>query len=404
MTYALGRRASFWVSAGVVTNTLWTSGSAAMTYPLYVAEWHLTTTATTGIYAVFPIVVVAALIGLGDISDHIGRRATMLYGLAASLLGVLIFAVAPNVIWLFAARAFMGLGVGLSAGSSSAAMVEFSGQRDSSRANAITTAAGTLGFVFATLLGGALVEYAPFPTRLSFWVLFVFTSVLLALTWFLPLSTQNKPSRKWRLKVVSIPAASRGVFATSAAAGVVGYAIGALLLSVGAQVAKNLIGSNNVLVNGAVLAVFPIVSGAVSIMASRLPPRPQIFCGGVASVLAVGIIMAAVIGHSLPLFLAAAATAGVAYGLLFPGALTLINRDAPPERRGERLSALYLVAYLLQGTFALLVGAAATKWSLELAVILGSGAIGAASLGTMLLALTTRNPETGAAHLATDHA
>ncbi len=39
--FVLGRAASFWVSAGVVGHTLWTSAAPAMTYPLYAAQWHL---------------------------------------------------------------------------------------------------------------------------------------------------------------------------------------------------------------------------------------------------------------------------------------------------------------------------------------------------------------------------
>jgi hypothetical protein len=31
---ALGQRASFWVSAGVVTHIFWTSAAPALTYPL----------------------------------------------------------------------------------------------------------------------------------------------------------------------------------------------------------------------------------------------------------------------------------------------------------------------------------------------------------------------------------
>jgi MFS family permease len=45
-----------------------------MTYPLYASEWSLTHTATTAIFAVFPIVVVAVLLFAGGISDYIGRR------------------------------------------------------------------------------------------------------------------------------------------------------------------------------------------------------------------------------------------------------------------------------------------------------------------------------------------
>src|SRR5271156_1417420 len=141
----LGRRTSLFVSAGVVAHTLWTSAAPAMAYRLYADEWHLNHTVTTGIFAIYPIVVVLTLIGFGDISDHIGRRATMLVGLGASLAGTLMFALAPDVMWLFAARALMGVGVGLTAGPSTAAVVEFGTGGSLKRAALITTVAQAAG-------------------------------------------------------------------------------------------------------------------------------------------------------------------------------------------------------------------------------------------------------------------
>src|SRR3984893_1460416 len=79
--FVFGRRASLLVSAGVVSHTLWTSAAPALTYRLYAQEWHLTHTVTAGIFAIYPISVVVMLIGFGGVSDHIGRRATMLSGL-----------------------------------------------------------------------------------------------------------------------------------------------------------------------------------------------------------------------------------------------------------------------------------------------------------------------------------
>jgi len=113
--YELGQRTSFWVAAGVVAHTLWTSAAPAMTYPLFAEEWHLTHTVTTGVFAIYPIVVAAVLVGFGDVSDYVGRRAAILWGVGASLVGTLLFALAPDVLWLFVGRAFMGIGVGLTA-------------------------------------------------------------------------------------------------------------------------------------------------------------------------------------------------------------------------------------------------------------------------------------------------
>jgi MFS family permease len=174
--HTLSQRASFWVAAAVVAHTLWTSAAPAMTYPLYGAEWHLSPVVTTAIFAVYPLFVVSVLI---------------LFGLAASMIGVILFAVAPNVDWIFLGRAFMGIGVGLSASPSAAALVEFSPAGQSKRAGSITTAAQSLGLALATLVGGALIEYAPFPTRLNFWVLFAVIAVIFTATWFLPRHTSR---------------------------------------------------------------------------------------------------------------------------------------------------------------------------------------------------------------------
>src|SRR6185295_3423317 len=237
----LGRRASFWVSAGVVAHTLWTSAAPAMTYQLYAEEWQLTHTVTTGIFAIYPIVVVTILIIFGDISDHIGRRTTMLLGLGASLIGAFLFAVAPNVLWLFAGRAMMGVGVGLTAGPSTAAMVEFSAEGQAKRAASITASAQAFGFAAALLLGGALTQYAPWPTHLSFWVLFTLIALLFTATWFLPRHVGGQAASRWRPKVPSLPPGLRTAFTLASIAVTTAYTHGVLILSLGGQVARDLV-------------------------------------------------------------------------------------------------------------------------------------------------------------------
>jgi MFS family permease len=182
----LGRRASLLVSAGVVSHTLWTSAAPALTYGLYAQEWHLTHTVTARIFAVYPIAVVVMLVGFGGISDQIGRRARMLAGLFASLAGALLFAVALDVWWVFAGRALMGIGVGLAASPSTAAIPEFTSPEHANSTASVTLGAQAIGFAAALLLGGALTEYGPWPARLCFWILAVLLLILLTGTWLLP--------------------------------------------------------------------------------------------------------------------------------------------------------------------------------------------------------------------------
>jgi predicted MFS family arabinose efflux permease len=389
----LSQRASFWVSAGVVTHTFWTSAAPAMTYPLYAHEWNLTPTVITAIFAIYPIVVVAVLICFGELSDYIGRRATMLFGLGASLLGVLCFAVAPSVFWLFVGRMLMGLGVGLSAGPSTAAMVEFSPPGQTKRAGSITTAAQAAGFAIALLLGGALIQYAPLPTRLSFWVLFGVLAALFIATWMLPRPSASKTLDQWRFRTPSIPLKLRKAFAVSAAAVTTAYTHGVLILSLGSQVAHDLVGSSNVLINGAALSLFAILTGVFGIIGKPLPPRTAMTLGAFASVVSMALLALAVAHHDLLIFLAATSTAGVGYSLLFLGGLEVINLAAPPEHRGGILSALYLLAYLSLGVVALTLGKVATVWGLNLAIDLGAATIALLSAVTLALVASVRLPQ-----------
>ena len=143
----------------------------------------------------------------------------------ARLVGTVLFAVAPDVLWLFAARTLMG--VGLSAGPSTAAVVEFttrgSSGNSSQRAALIAAVAQAAGFAAALLLGGTLIAYAPWPTRLSFWVLAVLLALLLVATWFLPRHTTTGMSMVWRPRVPFVPSKVRKAFATASLAVMTAY-------------------------------------------------------------------------------------------------------------------------------------------------------------------------------------
>jgi MFS family permease len=386
--FILGRRASLVVSAGVAGHTLWASAAPALTYRLYAQEWHLTHTATTAIFAVFPIAVVVMLVGFGGISDQIGRRAAMLLGLGASLVGAVLFAVAPDVWWVFAGRDCMGVGVGLSAGTSTAAILEFSRHQDARRAASFTMIAQAGGFAAALLVGGALTEYGPWPTRLCFWVFAVLLAALAAATWFLPRHTAGETKDGWRPRMPFVPKDMRRAFATASTAMMAAYTFGVLVLSFGGQVEHDLIGSSNALLNGAILALFPIVLAPVGIFAKALSSRIALGVGSVASVLGMGLLALAVSRHDLLTYLVATATAGAAYSLLFVGGLGLVNTGSS-HHRGAVFSALYLVGYLSMGALALVLGVIATAWGLGLAVDVGAAVIILVNVGTLVLVATT---------------
>jgi predicted MFS family arabinose efflux permease len=384
--WVFGRRASLWVSAGVVGHTLWTSAAPALTYRLYAQEWHLSHTATAGIFAIYPIGVVVMLVGFGGISDQIGRRGAMLAGVAASLVGALLFAVAPLMWWLFAGRALMGIGVGLSVAPSTAAIVEFISPERAERAASVTMLAQAAGFTIALLLGGALTQYGPWPMHLCFWILVAFLVILLIGTWFLPVHGAYVSGHDGLSRMPSVPKEARGAFAASSTAMMAAYTYGVLALSLGGQVEQDLIGSPSPFLNGAILALFPVAVAIAGIVSGSLPPRVALVVGCLVSVLGMVLLMLAVGLRDLPIYLLATIAAGGAYSLLFVGGLQVISAAAPVHHRAGTLSGLYLLGYLSMGTLALLLGAIATARGLGLAVDLGAAAIIFMNLATLVLA------------------
>src|SRR5229473_2100170 len=319
-----------------------------------------------------------------------GRRFVL--GRRASLL----FSVASDVWWVFAGRALMGIGVGLAASPSTAAILEFTSPERAKSAALVTMVAQAIGFAAALLLGGALTEYGPWPTRLCFWILAVLLLILLTGTWFLPRRAAGGVVGDWRSKMPSVPKHVRRAFAVSSTAMAAAYTFGVLVLSLGGQVEHDLIGSPNAFLNSAVLSLFPIVMGAIGIVARPLSPRLALIVGALISSAGMVLLILAVSLRDLIIYLLATAAAGGAYSLLFVGGLQVISAAAPERHRGGILAALYFLSYLSMGALALVLGAIATARGLSLAVDLGAAAIILMNVATLVFATTpaTISPST----------
>ncbi|WP_328324910.1 MFS transporter [Kribbella sp. NBC_00382] len=372
----LSRKASFWTAAAVAGLSLWTSAAPTTTYPLYARTWHLTPTATTAIFAVYPIVLVVFLLVFGQLSDYIGRRTTMLYGLGSMLAGVLFFAVAPSVGWVYAGRALMGVGVGLALAPATAAAVEFSARGKAARASSVTTAATTVGLSLATIVGGGLIQYGPAPRHLDFWVLVGVIGLVFPFVWMMPRHTKDESQGRWRPRPIRVPKGIRLVYAAAALAVTTSFAFGTVFLALGAQLARDLIGSTNIFVTGLVLAILSATGGVTAILTRSFAAGRQVLVGTGFVASALVLLEVSARTHSLVLFVLTSLLGGISYGLLFSGGLGLVATHAPAHHRGGTVSAVYLVAYIGQGAVALSLGAIATASGLSTALLLGVLAIG----------------------------
>lgn len=381
----LSERGSFWTAASVAGLALWASAAPTVVYPLYAQEWQLEPSVTSAIFAIYPLVLVPVLIVFGNLSDVIGRRAVILMGLAALAAGSIAFGLAPDLTWVFVGRALMGVGVGLSLSPATAAMVEFGGRDGARRAGSATTAATATGLALATLVGGALVQYAPAPLHLSFWVLTAITLIVGVFTFLLPRHTRDESVAPWRPRAPRMPRDERPLFIAGTLAVSAAYAMGAIFLALGAQIARDLVRSDDAFVDGAVISLSAVAIGVVAVAARRLRPRLAVTLGPVLALVGLGLLIVAGLGHSLPAFIASSLVAGAGYSLMFAGGLGLVTVSAPAHHRAGVISAAYVVAYFVQAVAALGLGVLATASGLQIALEVGAPVI--VLLGVAALAM-----------------
>jgi MFS family permease len=395
---SLSERASFWTAGAVVALALWTSACPTMIYPLYQADWGITSTTVAWIFAAYPIALIPVLVVFGDLSDHIGRRATILLGLAAELVGVLLFVLAHDVTLLLIGRAFMGLGVGLSLSPASVAMVEFSGPGAEQRAGAIGTAVSALGIALAMLVGGGLSQYAPYPLRLNFVVLALAIVAVGIFAVGLPRHTSNETRQRWRVRAIVIPRGNRGIFAAGSIAFASSFLLGSLVLPLGAKIAHQLAGSDNALVTGGLLSIFALSITITALLAKRLDTWTTVILGAVFSAGAVWLFVLTGTTHSMAVFFVASACGGIGYAFDFAGGLTILNRYAAPHHRASMVSGGYLTGYTSQGIGAPALGAIVTAHGLMPGLLAGAiafTAIFTVSLAAAIISKSTslRRPE-----------
>ncbi|HEX3791920.1 MAG TPA: MFS transporter [Pseudonocardiaceae bacterium] len=384
-------RRNFWTAAYALTLALWASSAPSIIYPLYGARWHLSTVVTTSIFAVYPLVLVVMLMIFGNVSDRIGRRGAILLGLGFLLIGTVAFAVAPSVPLVFVGRVLQGIGVGLVIGSAGAALVDYN-PYSARIPGPLNSATQSAGMTFALLVGSLLVQFGPNPLHLSYWVL---AAALLAggvLTWLLPRHNPDAVEARgpWRPQGLRVPRGLGRVYAIAGVSVCTGFGVGAVFLSMGADVAQDVLGSSNVLVNGLTLCFSTALVTLGAWIASRVGTRRSIAAGSALAILGLVALVGAALSHTLILFVVACVCTGPSVGLVMAGGVGLASASAHPRHRAQLISAVFLVGYTVQGGVALAGGVIATTSGLTLAIVWVAVVMSLFGVAAIVLAISAR--------------
>ncbi len=337
-----------------------------------------------------------ALLTMGRLSNHLGRRRTAIASLGLLVLGCLVLLNVHDVGTLLAGRVLMGLGAGLASSNVTAYIVDAAPTRPAWLASVASSQTVMFGLALGAIASGALVQYGPWPRGLIYLIAAGLLLLSVALILVSPETVTPTPGA-WRSlrPSVRVPARVRRLLPVAAAVFLSTWATGAFYQAfVPALVAEQL-HTRSPLVLGLVLAAYMAPSALGAPIGGRFTPAAAQRLGMIAFLAGMIGVIAAIATGTLALFFAATIVAGASQGVAISAATRGLLHGSTVADRAPIFAVVYLICYSAAAFPSLVAGQLSNTFSLP-RIALGYGAL--ALVATLFTVLAARNPNTGQTH------
>ncbi|GES50543.1 MFS transporter [Rhizobium sp. NBRC 114257] len=346
------RLAPFYYAA---TSALFLAASSVPTplYRLYQQAFAFSPVLLTVIFAVYAFSLLAALLIVGSISDHLGRRPVIFASILLNMVAIVLFLMARGSDWLIAARIVQGFATGTAVSSVGAALVDL----DPIRGSITNSLAPLVGMAIGAIGTSLLIQFAPAPTVLVYIVTLALLALQAALLWLMPETTSRRTGVLASLKPeVAVPQQARRTLLALTPINIAVWALAGFYLSLVPSLVSATTGSTAPLVGGSVVGALTI-SGAAAVFLLRKRSTAAIMKFGIPT-MCLGILTIIAGMHAAEVSILALGTviAGSGFGAVFLGTVRSIMPLAKPDERAGLLSAFYIQSYLAFSVPAILAG------------------------------------------------
>jgi MFS family permease len=356
------------------------AGAPTPIYRLYRETLGLTPFAITFIFAVYSFTMIAAFLTIARLSDYVGRKPMILLALGLNAVALLLFFVAESAGTLIAARAVQGVATGVALATLGAAIVD-TAPRWAATLNSVTA---FLGLALGSLIAGAFVAFAPWPTHLVYAVLLGVTLVEMVILPWIAETTSRKPGA-WRgiRPKLTVPAAAAGPMTRLFPLTLSAWALGGFYLSLMPSLMIEATGIRSPLVGAAVVSAL-MVSGGLSTFATRALDASRTVRAS-AAFLGAGIVFTVVAiaaGSPAGMFFGTI-VAGLGFGSSYGASLRVLLPLASSHERAGLLSAYFVESYLAFALAAIAAGLAAPRFGLVTTALVYGSTLALSALVTL---------------------
>jgi MFS family permease len=358
----------------------------------YRAEDGITNAGISLAIVAYDLPTLAALLVLGQLSNHLGRRRTSIASLSLLLLGCLLLLNVHDIGTLLAGRLLMGLGAGLASSSVTSYIVDAAPTRPAWLASVASSQTPMLGLAVGAIGSGALVQFGPWPRELIYVVavgLLLVSAVLIAVS---PETVTPTPGA-WRSlrPSVRVPDRVRHLLPVAAAVFLSTWATGAFYQAFVPALAEDRLHTRSPLILGLVLAAYMAPSALGAPLGGRFTPATAQRLGMLAFLAGMIGVITAIATGTLALFIAATIVSGASQGIAISATTRGLLRGSTIADRAPIFSAIYLICYSAAAFPSLLAGQLSTTYSLP-QIAVGYGAL--AFVATLFTVVAARNPHT----------
>ena len=342
----ISRTTAFWSVAALLVLMLAASGVPSPLYRVYQEEFGFSSGVMTTIFGIYAFALLASLLVVGGLSDHVGRRPVLIAAFVLEAASMALFFLADGVGWLLAARVVQGLATGALTSTLGAALLDLE-HHDRPLAAFINSASPGAGLSTGAVGAGLLVQLVPSPTDWVFGVLTVVFLLAAVGTFLLPESSPRAPGALASLRPrVHVPPAHRLAFLVALPIVVAGWSVAGLYAALGPSLVAEVFDIDNHLVGGLLILALngTGILGSVALRTSR--PERALLVG--ALVFTVGMVgtVGALLTAWAPLLFASSVLSGFAFGAAFLGAVATITAGVAPHYRAGLMASIFVVGYL----------------------------------------------------------
>jgi predicted MFS family arabinose efflux permease len=354
---ALSPTVAFGLLTSIVLTLLASSSAPTPLYATYGAEWGFSPITVTVVFGVYAVAVLASLLVLGALSDHVGRRPVLIISLLAQAGVMVVFATADGTAALLIARVLQGLATGAALGAIGAGLVDLH-PGHGPMANAVGAMAGTAS---GALVSALLVQLLPAPTQLVYLVLLAGFLVQAAGVAFITETAARQPGARHSLQPrLAIPPAVRRSLLIAAPSLVAVWSLAGFYASLSPSLVRLLAGSHSTILGASALFALAAAGALTVLRFHATAPERFALVGSGLIIAGVAIVLAAVAERSLPGLFLGTVIAGAGFGAGFQGGLRTILAPAGPSERAGVISVAYIISYLALGLPAILAGVLVT--------------------------------------------